>query len=168
MGENATTSIGAGILRASASYLQENPCQLATGIGLMTTSIIATPFLWVIGFSPIGPVAGTLATAWQSSIGAVPAGSIFSMCQSVAMGGGVAKAITGIGAAGAGVAALPVVSKTYIEDNLKEIPMERHWASWEEMCNIKWERFHLSCKIGSNGIQRFALSWRRKCINSLH
>ncbi|KAL2372399.1 hypothetical protein BDBG_07561 [Blastomyces gilchristii SLH14081] len=113
MGENIpTTSIGGEILRVSRRYLQENPYQLAAGTVLIAASVIATPALGAIGFTSIGPAAGTVATAWQSGIGSVEAGSIFAMCQSAAMGGVVAKAVTAVGAAGAGVAALPVVSKT--------------------------------------------------------
>ncbi|EQL34737.1 hypothetical protein BDFG_03442 [Blastomyces dermatitidis ATCC 26199] len=113
MGENIpTTSIGGEILRVSRRYLQENPYQLAAGTVLIAASVIATPALGAIGFTSIGPAAGTVATAWQSGIGSVEAGSIFAMCQSAAMGGVVAKAVTAVGAAGAGVAALPAVSKT--------------------------------------------------------
>lgn len=40
-----------------------------------------------VGFSAAGPVAGSAAAAWQSSIGAIQAGSLFAWCQSAAMGG---------------------------------------------------------------------------------
>lgn len=40
-----------------------------------------------VGFSPIGPDPATLAASWQSSIGIVPAGSMFSICQSLGMTG---------------------------------------------------------------------------------
>ena len=46
----------------------------------------------------MGPVAGSSAAAWQASIGAVEAGSLFAWCQSAAMGG---MAVNGIIAAGA-------------------------------------------------------------------
>lgn len=40
-----------------------------------------------VGFSPIGPDPGTYAAAWQSSIGVVPAKSLFAICQSLGMTG---------------------------------------------------------------------------------
>ncbi|KAF3311449.1 hypothetical protein TWF173_008271 [Orbilia oligospora] len=50
------------------------------------------------GFSAIGPVAGSYAAAWQSSIGVVQAGSTFAALQSAAMTGGVSVAGGAIGA----------------------------------------------------------------------
>lgn len=40
-----------------------------------------------LGFGAIGPDPGTVAASWQSSIGVVPAGSWFSLCQSLGMTG---------------------------------------------------------------------------------
>ncbi|KAF3289959.1 hypothetical protein TWF970_003702 [Orbilia oligospora] len=57
------------------------------------------PFaLGAVGFSAIGPVAGSYAAAWQSSIGVVQAGSTFAALQSAAMTGGVSVAGGAIGA----------------------------------------------------------------------
>lgn len=92
--------------------MKQNPYQCAAGATLMVTSIVITPVLGVVGFSSIGPAAGTAATAWQASIGAVQAGSAFAMCQSISMGGVAAQTVSAVGAAGAGVAAMPAVSKT--------------------------------------------------------
>ncbi|KDQ60063.1 hypothetical protein JAAARDRAFT_205106 [Jaapia argillacea MUCL 33604] len=61
---------------------------IAAGIfGLVLAPVIIHPVLGLIGFSAAGPVAGSLAALWQSSIGNVVAGSIFAMCQSIAAGG---------------------------------------------------------------------------------
>jgi len=47
----------------------------------------------LIGFSVIGPVAGSIAAGIQSTIGNVVAGSLFAVVQSLAMGGNVVFAI---------------------------------------------------------------------------
>ncbi|RSL58457.1 hypothetical protein CEP53_006128 [Fusarium sp. AF-6] len=44
------------------------------------------PVLNAIGFTPIGPLAGSAAALWQSTIGSVPAGSVFAFLQSITMG----------------------------------------------------------------------------------
>lgn len=74
--------------------------------GAVAVGALLTPFaLGVVGFSAIGPVAGTAAAAWQSSVGVVGAGSLFAWCQSAAMGGAAAAAVTGTGIGGGVVAA---------------------------------------------------------------
>ncbi|KAG9020418.1 hypothetical protein FS837_008240, partial [Tulasnella sp. UAMH 9824] len=67
---------------------------------------LALVVLNVVGFSPAGPVAGSLAAAAQSAFygGAVTSGSLFALCQSAAMGGiavGAAQVAAGITAVGA-------------------------------------------------------------------
>lgn len=54
-----------------------------------------------IGFSAIGPDPGSFAAACQSTIGNVPAGSLFSVCQSLGMTGTLV-----IGGTAAGLALL--------------------------------------------------------------
>lgn len=71
---------------------------------VVLTSVIPA-ILGAIGFSGIGPVAGSIAAAWQASIGSVIAGSFFSILQSAAMGGAAMSIIAGIGALGGVVAA---------------------------------------------------------------
>lgn len=63
---------------------------------------VAVPILGAVGFTAAGPAAGSAAAAWQSSIGIVQAGSLFSAFQGAAMGGAAASAI---GAAAGGVGA---------------------------------------------------------------
>jgi hypothetical protein len=55
-------------------------------MGFLTATLV-TATLGAIGFSPIGPVAGSLAAGIQGTCygGAVASGSIFSILQSVAM-----------------------------------------------------------------------------------
>ncbi|KAM3067051.1 hypothetical protein ACMFMG_011830 [Clarireedia jacksonii] len=72
--------------------------------GVVSAASLATvPLLGAVGFSAVGPVAGSAAAAWQSSIGVVEAGSIFAWCQSAAMGGAALGGIFGAGVGGAGV-----------------------------------------------------------------
>ncbi len=77
----------------------------AAGLALCVGAALAVPVLGAVGFGALGPVAGSLATAWQSSVGSVAAGSLFAWCQSAAMGGAAASAIAATGAAGGAVAA---------------------------------------------------------------
>ena len=92
-------------------YINDNPIRFAlqaTGAVISTAAFITVPVLGAVGFSAIGPVAGSVAAGWQASIGAVEAGSLFALCQSAAMGGAVATGLigTGAGAAAATLGAL--------------------------------------------------------------
>jgi len=84
-------------------YVHDNPyrftLQAATGV-LSTAALVTVPVLGIIGFSAIGPVAGSVAAGWQASIGAVEAGSLFAFCQSAAMGGAAAAGLTTAGISG--------------------------------------------------------------------
>lgn len=53
-----------------------------------------------MGFSALGPVAGSFAAGWQAGIGYVATGSLFAFLQSAAMGGAAIGLFTGIGAVG--------------------------------------------------------------------
>lgn len=77
-----------------------------TGFATLAVVAAAPAILGAIGFGALGPIAGTAATGWQASIGAVEAGSLFAWCQSAAMGGAAVNGIIAAGAAGGGVAAL--------------------------------------------------------------
>ena len=63
---------------------------------------LATPA--ILGFSAVGPVAGSIAAGWQASLGIVAAGSPFAFLQSAAMGGAAMGLFTGIGAFGGAIA----------------------------------------------------------------
>lgn len=74
----------------------------SSGVLVFTASVTAPLILGAVGFGVLGPVAGSAATAWQSSIGLVQASSWFAWCQSAAMGGAAAGQITTAGVLGAG------------------------------------------------------------------
>lgn len=89
------------------AYARAHPYLLASQIlgGVaVTASVAVVPVLGLAGFAGGGPVAASAAAAWQSSIGIVQAGSLFSFCQSAAMGGTAVNGIIACGAAGGSVA----------------------------------------------------------------
>jgi len=63
--------------------------------------LLAVTILPVLGFGAAGPIAGSIAAGWQSSIGVVSASSLFAFFQSAGMGGAALTGITGIGIGGA-------------------------------------------------------------------
>ncbi|KAH9956243.1 hypothetical protein BC827DRAFT_1232503 [Russula dissimulans] len=67
--------------------------------GVALTPVVAPILVGAVGFGAAGPVAGTLATIWQASIGNVVAGSAFAVAQSIGMGGAIPIGISAIGAA---------------------------------------------------------------------
>ncbi len=91
-----------------------------------------------MGFAAAGPVAGSAAAAWQSSIGLVQAGSVFAWCQSAAMGGAAVGGILATGIAGAGVAVGATIAGSLDDvditaSDLKEIFL----AAWRrEICGV--------------------------------
>mmetsp|Transcript_59807 Transcript_59807/g.159112 ORF Transcript_59807/g.159112 Transcript_59807/m.159112 type:complete len:86 (-) Transcript_59807:265-522(-) len=68
---------------------------IALGLGF-TVAAASLAVLRSVGFAAVGIVGGSLAAAWQSSMGSVAAGSTFSFLQSLAMGGLGALAPLGI------------------------------------------------------------------------
>jgi len=98
-----------GVLGKVFAHMKTHPISsgltVAGSLVLGVTSII-NPALGIIGFSAMGPVAGSAAAAWQSSIGLVQAGSFFAWCQSLAMGGSAAGAILGAQGVAASAAGL--------------------------------------------------------------
>jgi len=110
-------------------HIDDNPARFAlqvTGAVISTAAFITVPIPGAVGFSALGPVAGSVAVGWQASIGPVE-GSLFALCQSAAMGGAVAigLASTEAGAAAAALRAsrLPGVS------GLRDIFIRRFRAS---------------------------------------
>jgi len=90
-------------LSRAGSYVRAHPVLFGlqvAGAGVAAASVIALP---ILGFGAAGPVAGSIAAGWQSSLGVVQAGSLFAWCQGAAMGGAAAGGLAGIGVAGAGV-----------------------------------------------------------------
>jgi len=94
-------------------YVRAHPVAFGfqvAGATVLTTSVLGLPILGALGFTSIGPAAGSAAAAWQSSLGFVQAGTFFAWCQSAAMGGAAVGTITGAGTAGAGVAGAAAVA----------------------------------------------------------
>lgn len=77
---------------------------ICIGIILLALACATPAILGAIGFSAVGPVAGSIAAGWQASLGTVAAGSLFSFLQGAAMGGTAIGLFGGIGAVGALVA----------------------------------------------------------------
>ena len=98
----------------TSAWVRQNPYQAAGILGgtILIILTIATPaILAAAGFGALGPVGGSLAAAWQASIGSVAAGSLFAILQSVAMGGAALGMLTGIGAVvGIGLIAVGLAS----------------------------------------------------------
>ena len=99
--------------QAAKSYAKAHPgfirgLQVA-GVTVSLLSFCAVPALGALGFAATGPVAGSAAGVWQASIGIVEAGSLFSWCQSLSMGGAALGSIQAAGVAGAATAALASV-----------------------------------------------------------
>lgn len=69
--------------------------------GALFTPFVASLTSDAFGFSVIGPIAGSLATTWQASLGSVAAGIFAATLQSTAMDGGVTVALNAARAAGA-------------------------------------------------------------------
>ncbi|KAI9877711.1 MAG: hypothetical protein M1830_003053 [Pleopsidium flavum] len=103
---------GSGLFSPVRNYAEAHPYLLAiqmVSLAVTAAPVIAPPLLGAAGFAALGPVAGSAAAAWQSSIGVVQAGSWFAWCQSAAMGGAAWSGIAASGAAGAGVATATTV-----------------------------------------------------------
>lgn len=73
-----------------------------------------------MGFSAVGPVAGSFAAGWQASSGLVAAGSLFAFLQSAAMGGAAIGLFTGIGAVGVLFACVGVGASVHVRKKVAE------------------------------------------------
>lgn len=95
-----------GVVDRFRAYVRAHPYRFTAQVvgGVITiASVVVLPVLGAIGFGAGGPVAASAAAAWQSSAGLVQAGSLFSWCQSAAMGGAAVNGIIATGVAGGGV-----------------------------------------------------------------
>ena len=72
-------------------YVIPKPCLPLMVIAGVTGGVIsagaASLLIAILGFTGIGPAAGSVAGSWQAAAGAVTAGSLLSTLQSAAMGG---------------------------------------------------------------------------------
>ncbi|EKG17573.1 hypothetical protein MPH_05194 [Macrophomina phaseolina MS6] len=79
------------VVRKSIAWVCEHP--LKTAVRIMNTAIIITPTIFTtpclmfLGFTPLGPAAGSIAATLHSVLSPLAAGSGFSVLQSAAMGG---------------------------------------------------------------------------------
>ncbi|KAK6343471.1 hypothetical protein TWF730_011060 [Orbilia blumenaviensis] len=89
----------------------KNPMLLAAGIPAVATGSVPV-VLGALGFGAAGPAAGSLAAAWQSSIGNVASGSLFALAQSI----GMSNPLIGV-TVGLGLAALSFIIIVYIVDH---------------------------------------------------
>ncbi|KAF7589647.1 hypothetical protein BBP40_004020 [Aspergillus hancockii] len=99
-------SVTTSVISFGQTVAREHPTALAvgsTGLALATAPITGPAVLGVVGFSATGPVAASLAATWQSSIGAVQAGSLFATLQGAAMGGAAAGTFTTASNIGIGI-----------------------------------------------------------------
>lgn len=88
------------------SFLISRCCAIyalgAAGTTAVGAVVMLPASLGLFGFGAAGPVAGTVAAAWQSSLGgAVLGGSLFATLQGIAMAGIGGTATLGAGVAGA-------------------------------------------------------------------
>lgn len=105
--------VSGALLPKLTNYIKQHPIkfglQVAGGVTSLA-SLAVLPILGALGFAATGPIAGSTAAGWQASMGLVRAGSLFSWCQSAAMGGAAATGVLATGLTGAGVAVSATVS----------------------------------------------------------
>lgn len=111
------------------SYVQTHP--LYVGVAVIGTGlpIFSALFLPILGFSTLGPSAGSIAAGWHASIENVAAGSLFSTLLSAGMGGAAAGIFTGIGVTGGvvtvGATAAMVIKKLSIKAEDVKIVLDK-------------------------------------------
>ncbi|RAL16791.1 interferon alpha-inducible IFI6/IFI27 family protein [Aspergillus homomorphus CBS 101889] len=113
----------ASVISMGRHIAQEHTTALAvggTGLALATAPIIGPAVLGAVGFSVSGPVAASFAAVWQSSLGAVQAGSLFATLQGAAMGGAAAGIFTAASNIGIGMTGFAVIETqwTHIRNGL--------------------------------------------------
>ena len=62
----------------------------------LTGKVAMTPILWMLGFRTTGPAPASVAASWMAS-GIKTGGSLFSLLQSIAMGGKHSMFCAGVG-----------------------------------------------------------------------
>jgi len=82
--EGKFPSNDSSFLQKTGEYIRAHPIafglQVAGG-AVAATSLLGLPILGALGFTAIGPAAGSVAAAWQASLGLAEAGSLFAFCQ---------------------------------------------------------------------------------------
>ncbi|KAL8887904.1 MAG: hypothetical protein Q9215_004583 [Flavoplaca cf. flavocitrina] len=87
-------------LKDISNWVRAHPYRafgLFGGITILGLTLAIPAILEIVGFGALGPVGGSIAAGWQSSLGLVAAGSPFAFLQGAAMGGAAMGVMTGIG-----------------------------------------------------------------------
>ncbi|KAH9867950.1 hypothetical protein IAQ61_007255 [Plenodomus lingam] len=91
--------------KALLDWIAEHPYQtffhVVNGVVLLTPAAATVPIFSALGLSAGGPVAGSAAASIMSYFSYVPAGGVYAMAQSAAMGGYGASIAAGAAQAGA-------------------------------------------------------------------
>ena len=117
------------------AHIKANPISsgpTAAGFTLSIAASLINPALGFAGFSALGPTAGSAAAAWQSSIGLVQVGSLFSWCQGAATGGTAVGGIVAAQGVGTGVAGLGILKALCDGSKNETEVMEEIWGLFGE------------------------------------
>lgn len=105
------------------SFFQSLGNTIRENAKLLTVAILAIAesglpaILSALGFGPLGPTAGSIAAAWQSSIGNVASGSLFALLQTISMTSPGIEIPIGIGLAGAVFIVVNYIINNELEKN---------------------------------------------------
>ncbi|KAL0635417.1 hypothetical protein Q9L58_005625 [Maublancomyces gigas] len=122
-------------------YAERHPARFALSSVAIVAGLVAIIVPLALGFGGVGPVAGTVAAAWQAAIGNVVAGSCFAMLQSMTMTGTLMSA-------GGGLIAVGVAGLAGGTEWARRV----HWAK-----NVDWARvagLRLGGRLG--GVEQWA------------
>lgn len=139
---NATHNVGDGSIRLSWKCAKK----ILASAGISLAALMSFPFLLeLFGFTALGPQLGSVAAKWQSSIGSVEAGSLFSILQSIGMAGLTKLPFVVIpsaaGAVAGAICGLDTVTKNGTVTDLKEVKDETNVSGQntgedQRKCNI--------------------------------
>ncbi|EPS36621.1 hypothetical protein H072_9831 [Dactylellina haptotyla CBS 200.50] len=121
-----------------ATTMTSYPRLVAAGSGGLGSGLTIQSLLAALGFTSSGPVAGSLAATWQSSIGNVVAGSLFSQIQIIAMlTGRMALLNTNLGLAAVVFIFIGfIVSDLAQNEEFRNFVEEQTSKLWETISNI--------------------------------
>ncbi|KAJ7432111.1 hypothetical protein B0H11DRAFT_2127488 [Mycena galericulata] len=102
------------VAKAVMKFIKAHPWKTLGCLTFIVLGIvlIVNP-LAVIGFGSMGPIAGSIAAAWQATIGNVAAGSLFAILQSVGMVHAVTIPVVGVAVVGGGAVVLAKVAGAF-------------------------------------------------------
>jgi len=109
----------------TANYAKEHPFLFGSQVlgGTLSLGFLAAPAaLGALGFAATGPVAGSIAAAWQASMPLAQAGSLFSWLQGAAMGGPALGGLWAVAGGGATVVGgLTAMSALFSPSEMEDI-----------------------------------------------